>query len=210
MSKITAKQLISQIKTLKDIKPRQEWASLLKSQILAEKKPSYAKASEGQGNSATFASIFSNLFAQKSFVYSFAVMLVLILGAFGLMKLLPGTFSQKSTASITATKPAQLDPKVVAAIKNLNQTLKDNPVQNPQAIQGIAASLKTLADIPGANLTANSDVQDLYKTVVANQIIDLQKTTLTNDQQKILSDTVNLYNAGKYNEALEKMLLINQ
>ena len=137
-------------------------------------------------------------------------MLVLILGAFGLMKLLPGTFSQKSTASITATKPAQLDPKVVAAIKNLNQTLKDNPVQNPQAIQGIAASLKTLADIPGANLTANSDVQDLYKTVVANQIIDLQKTTLTNDQQKILSDTVNLYNAGKYNEALEKMLLINQ
>ena len=53
-------------------------------------------------------------------------------------------------------------------------------------------------------------MQDLYKTVVTQQILDLQKTSLTNDQQKILADTVELYNTGKYSDALEKILLINK
>lgn len=37
MVKITQKQLIEQIKQLKEIKPRKEWAILLKSQILIGK-----------------------------------------------------------------------------------------------------------------------------------------------------------------------------
>ena len=38
MARLTQKLLIEQVKTLKEIKPRQEWASLLKSQILSETK----------------------------------------------------------------------------------------------------------------------------------------------------------------------------
>ena len=39
MTKITEKQLIESLSQLKEIKPRKEWAVLLKSQILAEAKP---------------------------------------------------------------------------------------------------------------------------------------------------------------------------
>ena len=37
MTKITQEQLIESLSQLKEIKPRKEWAVLLKSQILAEK-----------------------------------------------------------------------------------------------------------------------------------------------------------------------------
>ena len=37
MTNITEKQLIEAVKAMKEIKPNKEWASLLKSQILAEK-----------------------------------------------------------------------------------------------------------------------------------------------------------------------------
>ena len=212
MTTITEKQLIESLKSLKGIKPRQEWASLLKSQILAEKQ---VEIKVQPARFADLGNIFSAMFSQRKLAYSLAAILILIAGAFGLLKILPtgtGTVSQKSVALLTAqtNKVAQVDPKVVAVIKNLNQTLKNNPVQDPQVIQNIAASLKTLADVPGSNLTTSPDMQDLYKTVVANQIEDLQKTTLTNDQQKILAETVQLYNTGKYSDALEKILSINQ
>jgi hypothetical protein len=213
MAKITEEQLIGQIKMLKEIKPNQKWASLLKSQILAEAKAEekiIAKPAEFAG----FSNIFSSIFAQRKLAYSLAAVLILIVGAFGIARLLPfGTVSQKSTASLTVNQIAKLDPKVVAdinsKIKNLTQTLKQNPGQTPQAIQGIAASLKTLSDVPGIDLTANPDAQDLYKTVVADQIIADQKTTLTEAQKKILADTVQLYNTGKYSDALEKILSID-
>jgi len=211
MAKVTQKQLIDQLRMLKDIKPRQEWAVLLKSQIFLSAETSVKAEAKKPG----IMDVLTSVFFQKRLAYSLATILILVAGVFGIMKFLPlGTVSQKSTASLTTGQVASPDPKVVAVInskiKDLTQALKDNPEQTPQAIQGIAASLKTLADVPGANLTANPEVQDLYKTVVANQILDLQKTTLTDDQQKILSDTVSLYNAGKYSDALEEILLISK
>ena len=88
--------------------------------------------------------------------------------------------------------------------------MKNNPIQDPQTIKDIANSLKTLADVPGTDLTVNPDVKDLYKTVVESQIADLQKATLTADRKKTLSDAEDLYMQGKYTEALEMILLINQ
>jgi hypothetical protein len=209
MTQITEKQLIESLSQLKEIKPRKEWAVLLKSQILAEP----ASVKDFGVAKVGFWDVVSSMLFQRKMAYSFAAVLLLIAGAFGLAKLLPNEVAlQKQTASITApaTKVAQADPKVIAGIKNLNQALKSNPVHDAKAIQNIASSLKTLADVPGSNLTANPDMQDLYKTVVAQQILDLQKTSLTNDQKKILDDTVHLYNTGKYSDALEQILLINK
>ena len=67
-----------------------------------------------------------------------------------------------------------------------------------------------MADVPGTDLSENSDVKDLYQTVVQSQIADLEKSTLTDDQANILIEIKSLYDQGKYNDALEKILLISQ
>ena len=233
MAKITEKQLISSLQQLKEIKPRQEWVVLLKSQILAESKVETRVAEQP----AKFAG-FINVFAQRKMVYSFAVMLLLIFGAFGLVKLMPSEkLPNKSTASLigqtgikqnvlalntkindlaqatkegeTGTIPSAKND-IKTTVSELAKNLKDNPTQDQETIKDIANSLKTLADVPGTDLTASPDVQDLYQTVVQSQIADLQKTTLTDDQKTILTDAENLYSQGKYQEALEEIYNINQ
>ena len=77
-------------------------------------------------------------------------------------------------------------------------------------MKDIANSLKTLADVPGTDLSANQDVKDLYQAVVQSQIADLSKMTLTDEQNKALDEAKDLYFQGKYTDALEKILLINK
>jgi hypothetical protein len=91
----------------------------------------------------------------------------------------------------------------------LAQSLKDNPAQDPQTIKDIAASLKTLASVPGTDLSEFQEIKDLYQMVAQSQIDNLEKTTLTEEQNKALAEIKDLYEQGKYTEALEKILLIN-
>ncbi|MCX6722529.1 MAG: hypothetical protein NT094_00480 [Candidatus Staskawiczbacteria bacterium] len=255
MSKITEKQLIEQIKTLKEIQPRKEWAVLLKSQILTEK-PAFAesfvetkqigiKVVEQPAKSVGIMDILSFIFSQKKLAYSFAVILFLIVGTFGFMGYtMPGDLlfpvkkiAEQSQASLTGqtsinqdvaklnsrindlsqvAKKGRMDniPSAISEIninaKALAKNLKSDLVKNPQTIKEIAVSLKTLANIPGADLSETPNVKDLYQIVVESQIADLQKTTLTDDQKKVLIDIEELYKQGKYSEALEKILLINK
>ena len=232
MTKITQKQLIESLSQLKEIKPRQEWASLLKSQILAEKQADIKTVN----NPAKFAG-FSNMFFQKKLAYSFAVILLLVVGAFGFIKLLPAGQATKQTAALTGQTGLNQDvavlssrindlataskdgktsniPSAISEIKtNVSQVakgLKSNSVNDPQTIKEIASSLKTLADVPGTDLSTNSDLQNLSQIVVQSEIADLQKTTLTDDQKKTLVEAQDLYNQGKFTPALEKILLISK
>lgn len=99
--------------------------------------------------------------------------------------------------------------EINANVSVLAKSLRDNPVNDPQTIKDIANSLKTLADVPGTDLSGNPDVRGLYQTIVQSQIADLGKTTLTDDQKNALAEAEDLYNQGKYIDALEKILLIN-
>jgi hypothetical protein len=84
MAKITEKQLISKLKELGEIKPRQEWASLLKAQILDKE-----RAVVAQKNTAGFAGVMQTLSAsifQKKLAYSFAGLLFFIIGMFGFVQ----------------------------------------------------------------------------------------------------------------------------
>jgi len=218
MTTITEKQLIESLKSLKGIKPRQEWASLLKSQILAEKQ---VEIKVQPARFADLGNIFSAMFSQRKLAYSLAAILILIAGAFGLANLsLFEKAPQKSTASLTGqtSKTVQIEAqkKAVALnskIRDLNQALKNNPVQDPQTIKNIkniADSLKVLADVPGTDLSQSHDIKDLYQTLVLNQVYDLKQSTLTIEQKKALTEIQDLYNQGKYSEALEKILLINK
>jgi len=229
MNKLTQKQLIDSLDQLKGIKPRKEWAVLLKSQILAEKKSGYNTIK----NPAEFAG-FQNIFAtafQRKLAYAFAAILILVFGSLESAKLLPiGNKSSQETASLIGQ--TKINQNTVAlnnlaqAIKNqtttnslaikdisakakvLAQSLKNNPTKDPETLKSIATSLKTLADMPGTDLSANQDVQNLYQTVVESQIADLQKTTLTDDQKNILAQAENLYSQGKYSDALETIWTI--
>lgn len=81
MAKITEKQLISKLKEFREIKPRQQWASLLKSQIMEQKSEVVAEK-----NTAGFASILETLSAnvfQRKLAYSFSALLFIVIGIFG-------------------------------------------------------------------------------------------------------------------------------
>jgi len=208
---MTQKQLVENLKKLKEIKPNQEWASLLKSQILVEKQP---ELKIQKAKTVGIAETLSFLFASKKLAYSFAVLLIMFLGVYGFFSMGTKISPRQQTASLTMQSEEEI--KVIVAIndkiKNLTQELKKNPAQDPQTIKNIVASLKTLANVPGTESTSTiaADLQDLYGVIAVNQIIDLQKTTLTDDQKKIIKEAMELYNNGEYGESLEKVLLINK
>ena len=239
MTKITEKQLIESLSQLKEIKPRKEWAVLLKSQILAEKQAEikFAKAAT---TSIGFMDVLSSVFFQRKMAYSFAALAFVIVGLIGFAQYtVPGDLlfpvkkiSEQSEAALTGqtaqrqnvltlsnrvndlamvAKEGRKDsiPSAISEINAIAKTIKDNPTKDSQTIKEIASSLKTLSDVPGADLTTNQDVKDLYQTVVQSQIADLQKTTLTDEQSKTLAEVEDLYGQGKYADALEKILLIN-
>ena len=244
MTKITQKQLIESLSQLKEIKPRKEWAVLLKSQILAEKQAEVVetKIAEQPAKSVGFKELIYSVFYQRKLAYAFATMLLLIAGVFGFARYtMPGDLlfpvkkiAEQSGAALTGqpnlaatlnsrindlaavAKEGRTDniPSAISEInlnaKDLAQSLKNNTVNNPQTLKEIASSLKTLADVPGTDLSENKDVKDLYQTVVQSQIADLQKTTLTDDQKKTLTEIEDLYSQGKYMDALEKILLISK
>ncbi|MCX6718106.1 MAG: hypothetical protein NTY81_00680 [Candidatus Staskawiczbacteria bacterium] len=240
MTKTTEKQLINSLKQLKEIKPRKEWAVLLKSQILTEQKAIAIPA-----NQVGIMNVIQSLFFQRKFAYSFAAALLLIAGVFGFVKYaMPGDLlfpvkkiAEQSQASLAGQTKLNQDVAILSsrindlakvakegrtdnipsAISEINanmsqlaKSLKKNPVKDPQTLKEIANSLKTLADVPGTDLSENSDVKDLYQIVAQSQIADLQKTTLTDSQKKTLIDIEDLYNQGKYTDALEKILLISK
>jgi hypothetical protein len=243
MAKITEKQLIENLKALKEIKPNQEWATLLKSQILSEntKFEAVKLPAEKFGILETISSVFF----QKKFVYSFAAFAFVIVGLIGFAQsTVPGDLlfpvrkiSEQSTAALSGKAVLKQDvatlnnrindlaqvakqgkkdnvPSAISEISTnvsaLAKALKENPVNDPETIKDIADGLKVLASVPGTDLSENPDVIDLYKTVVQSQIEDIEKTTLTAEQKEIMAEVRDLYDNGKYLDALEKILLINK
>jgi len=200
MTKINEVQLIESLKQLKEIKPNKEWASLLKSEILIEQKTELVQA-----KSIGFIETLKFVFAQKKLVYAFSVVLLFVVGTFGMYKMLPTEKLPQQQASLTNQNSVVIREQINATVKGLTQTLKNTTTQNPEAIRTLA---KTLADMPG-DIASTQDVKDLMQTVVENQIMYLQETTLTDEQKTTINEAALLYNQGKYTEALEAILLIN-
>lgn len=104
-------------------------------------------------------------------------------------------------------------PSTISEINNqaseLTKDFKNNLITDQETVKEIAASLKTLADVPGADLTDIPEVKDLYQVVVENQIADLEEATLTEEQAEALVQVKAFYEEERYIEALEKILMIN-
>ncbi len=225
MAQITQKQLEEQIKMLKQIKPNQEWVSLLKSQILAEKNAE-ENAISNPAKFAGFANIFSSAIFQRKLAYSFAALLMIAsVLSFGLY-LFPAGNKSDQTASLTGQNALKQNVvalnaniknlqtstiKRTAAIKEISNSVKQLTIDlkagtaDPSTIKEIANGLKTLASVQGTDLSANSEISGLYEIVVQAQIADLKKTTLTDGQKTILAEIEDLYAQKNYGAALEKI-----
>ena len=146
---LTEKELISKLQTLKDIKPRQDWVYLLKSEILNPKSETNPKFSK-------FEFLISSFFSQKSLAYSFATLLLIMVGVFGFAQYtMPGDllFSvKKATEQSQAALSGQTSLKQDMAnlnnrINDLAQVTKEGRTANiPSAINEVRQSASKVAE----------------------------------------------------------------
>jgi len=152
------KELINSIKQLKEIKPRQEWVSLVKSQILPNKTWSIANILP-QLNYQTL-HLLQKVKGQRRLAYAFATLVFIIVGMFGFAQYtVPGDllFSVKK---ITESQ----DPFQIAYNRSeeLVQILKENKTQNiASAVSEFKASISGAAK----NLVLSLTQQDNKKSL---------------------------------------------
>jgi len=207
-------ELIAQLKTLKEIKPRKEWASLLKTNLLEKQEVLVAPVQR-----VSFMNVFSFVFTSKRLAYSFAVILFVVIGVFGFIQLTPvdeqSVLKQNVVALSSGVDDLVKQGRNETTINEINVRASElaknisEKMPNPIVMKEVARSFKTLADVTGVDLDTNPDVVNLYQIVVENQIADLEKSTLSESQQKTLDEVKDLYSQEKYAEALEKILLVN-
>lgn len=101
-----------------------------------------------------------------------------------------------------------------ASIADATKNLLAYTQKNPKNIKDIANQVKKIKDsavlldkIGGSDLGATSD--NLYKAIVEEEIKALDNVTLTEEQKKILVEIKELFDAGNYSDAFEKILIIS-
>lgn len=106
-----------------------------------------------------------------------------------------------------------------ASILEVTKNLIDNIGQKgSQEIKDIAVQIKKMEDNKkqlqtlGVNLEDTRESKELNSALaplVQREIDDLEKTTLTEEQEKTTQTVKDLYTEGKYSDALEQILMIN-
>lgn len=250
MPKLTEKQLIGALRELREIKPRKEWVSLIKSQILepaktlTEKEADFAKQNIPL-RTWGISNLLPRLNYQKRLAYAFASLVFIVIGTIGfaqytmpgdllfpvrkiseqtqdpfqiaynrssdLVRILEGNKTQNIAPAVSEFKASIAD-----AAKNLVQSMART--NNKKSLEEIAVEVKKIqdnqkqAETLGIDISQTSEVKELddaLASLVKEQIDDLGEATLTEAQQKILLEIEDLYGQGKYFEALEEILLIN-
>ncbi len=225
---MTEEQLIAKLKELKSVTPNKQWVFSVKMSILKGEESAVAPTAASR-----FAALMAFLYKGK-LAYVYAAFALVALGLFGFMgysnlqmanksvAVLSPDFVVKSRvealklksqdlASALISKQPETISVAVKEVKDATKELTETIAQNPAEVKSIAADInnnKTYLDILGtSDLKATSD--DLYKTIDEQMIADLDKTTLTDSQKTTLQDIKDLYNEGKYSQALEKILAIS-
>jgi len=239
---MTEKELIKQLKTLKEIKPRKEWALLLKSEILnaeyAEQKIAVKPASKAW----SILELFPLFNYQKKLVYAFATLCFFVVGVFGFAQYtMPGDllFPVKKITEQTQTplqvaynrsedlvqiikenKIQNLDSAILefkASVTDAAKTITQDLVKNndKESIKVVMAEVKKIQDNQeqmktlGVNIGDAKELDDVLALIVQEQIDSLNESTLTEKQETALKEITELYEQGKYSDALEQILLIS-
>jgi hypothetical protein len=236
---MTEQQLISQFKALKHIAPRKEWVVLSKRNILGnEVLPVNARQSSWQqliaffsaNNQKTLAYSFGTLVFIFAGIFGFAQYTLPGDMLFEVRKIAEQSQAaltggnQVKTNVETLKKRSQDLAHVVRDNKNNNKLSAIKEVQDATtnltvAIENDSALAKEVALEIKSNQTLlavleQEDLKEasdtLYKTIDTYMIEDLEKATLTEEQQILLTEVKALFEVEKYSEALEKILLISQ
>lgn len=223
---ITEKELISKLQDLRQIKPTTEWVSLTRQEIFGRTEMAQNR------NAIGFWQRVESLFIQKKLAYAFAAFMLIFAGVMGFIKYGDphnnlGTaalvamdsstknsveefksVSQNYAQAVKTNKSVSLAAtEVKSAAQNLTDAIKKDPTMAKQVALEVNNN-KTLLDVSGSGEVKDSS-NDLYKTIDEQMINDLQKSTLTDDQKKTLKYINDLFNQGKYDSALENILLMN-
>ena len=250
-------KLINKLKELQQIKPRKDWAILVKNQILADAKPAFAESYGVARKESIFGALkfLPALIYQRKLAYAFATLLFVMVGMFGFAQYtMPGDMlfsvkkftEQSQTAFVSQDNQLKNDLNIASRrLDDLKQVVKDNRMSNiapamkefqasisqatknlidnigqkdSQTVKDIALQIKQIEDgrkelqilgVDFGNVEESNNLNSVLAPLVQREIEDLEKTTLTEEQQTTLDEIKALYADGNYSEALEGILMIN-
>ena len=248
---MTEKELLSKIKQLRRIKPREEWVVFVKNRILEEE---FEKETEKRIISSPFSvkEFLTGLriIFQHKLVFASLVLLFVFVGVFGFaQKSVPGDFLYLvKKAAENSQKPfLSSDEKPKFNIKIANRRLEDvlrvskeksgdnlasaiseyqmsvsevteslakaekskNKEQVKEIVSGVI-ELEKKTKKAEKTLSVNigsEEINSALSKVVETEIKDLEKRTLTEEQQEALEEAKAEYKAGNYSKAIEILLL---
>ena len=189
MSKLTQEQLERQIRKLKEIKPREEWVILAKSQIFNETTVKEAIV-ENPVRKISFFDVIRAFQTQKKMAYSFATLAFIIIGLVGFAQnTTPGDLlfsvkkiTEQSQASLTGQTGVK---KEIATLNNrindLAQITKQGKTNNiPSAISEVnikASELtKTLKETPVEDVEIIKEITDSLQVLAYMPGTDLSES----------------------------------
>lgn len=167
------KQLISHLRELREIRPRQDWVSLVKDRILSEN-PAFAEAT---ADKASFISFFP-LFRYK-LAFAPIVSVFIIIGLFGFVSnTIPGDllFSVKKITETAQISFSSINERPKTQLKLVNKRLEElskiagnNQVKSlDPAIKEFQASIvQATKDLTGMNLNVTSSDSMIVKEIIA-------------------------------------------
>lgn len=229
---MTEKQLISNIRGLKQIKPKQNWVLLTKNQILSgnQRQPEFTR-------DISFRSVFSkvfNVFFQRKLAYALATILLMagVLSFMNLMFFNGSTEIQEQVPSSVAVIKSSVE-EFKAKSQNLVDVAKNKPQDFALAVKEVKKAAESLTEAiekePELAKEIALDIKDngvllsivseaeveqasetLYKTIVDQIIGDVKPDSLTDEKRAEFDKLKESYEKGDYSGsvALEKILLI--
>ena len=233
--KMTEKELIGKIRELRQIQPSKDWVSLTKSQILGKEdkynnlisvfqilfsKPAYA------GLVVVFVLFGLFGFSQNSLpgdlLYPIKKITERSQAVFVSEEELPKynlEIANKRLEELNEIAQTNQVKKLAPAISefqaNISEAAKSLAKVKGQDVEKIVAQTKKLEENKKkvenvlATKIETEEYDDALAQLVESQIKDLEERTLTEEQMKILAEAKELYQAGNFAEALEKILLLS-
>jgi len=232
---MTEKELIGKIRELRQIQPSKDWVSLTKSQILGKEdkynnlisvfqilfsKPAYA------GLVVVFVLFGLFGFSQNSLpgdlLYPIKKITERSQAVFVSEEELPKynlEIANKRLEELNEIAQTNQVKKLAPAISefqaNISEAAKSLAKVKGQDVEKIVAQTKKLEENKKkvenvlATKIETEEYDDALAQLVESQIKDLEERTLTEEQMKILAEAKELYQAGNFAEALEKILLLS-
>jgi len=230
------KELIRQLKVLREIKPRKDWVVLTKSRILDEGLEAVPKR-------------YTSLFFGYKLAWAPVISVLIIIGLFGFAQnTVPGDFLfsvKKVTESVQVgftsqaekpnvhlklankrledlskiTRADQLAPTIeefqdsfAQAAEELAKIDVNVTSSDPMFVRELANQMQELEknkkEVRACGIEVG-DTEKLENIIIAYLIKDLESRTLTEEDQELLEEAKIYYEAGNYSGALEKIWILS-